>query len=91
MELPVGCGEKEQTLEERQQSYFRRELKRGAGRETVRKQRGKDKAQNMGGRRVLGAWGKIEKIKKKGNCRAKVKMNKHRTRELRGKTPEERT
>jgi hypothetical protein len=42
-------GKRTETLEVRHQSYFRKELKRGAGMENVRKQRGKDKAQNTGG------------------------------------------
>ena len=44
-------GKRTETLEVRHQSYFRKELKRGAGMENVRKQRGKDKAQNIGGRK----------------------------------------
>jgi len=34
-------GKGTETLEGRQQSYFRKELNRGAGRENVRKQKGK--------------------------------------------------
>ena len=53
-----------ETLEGRHHSYFRKEMNRGAGRENVRKQRGKDKAQNTEGRRDFGAWGKVKKMKR---------------------------
>jgi len=88
LKLPVGCGGKR---EGRHQSYFRKELRRGAGRENIRKERGKDKAQNMGGRTDFGARGKVNKIKRNWRCRGKVKMNKCRTRRVRGETPDEGT
>lgn len=46
-------------------------MRRGAGRENVRKQRGKDKAQNREGRRDFGAWGKVKKIKRKGGLQSR--------------------
>jgi hypothetical protein len=45
--------------------------------------RGGDKAQNTRGRRDLRTWRKVTKIKRKGSPRAKVKINKCRTRGLR--------
>jgi hypothetical protein len=78
-------GKRTETLEGRCQSNSRKELKKGTGREDIRKQRGKDKVQNMGGRRDFRAWGKVKKIKRKCNHRAKVKINKCRTRGLRTK------
>jgi hypothetical protein len=49
-------------------------LKRDAGREDVKKHRGRDKAQNMRGRRNFGAWVKVTKIKSKRSHRAEVKI-----------------
>jgi len=67
------CGRRTERLEGRHQSCFRKELKRGAGREKVRKQRGKDKAKNTWGRADFGARGKVKKVKRKWSRRGKVK------------------
>jgi hypothetical protein len=77
-------GKRTEALEGRCQSNSRKEFERGTGREDIRKQRGKNKAQNMGGRRDYRAWRKLKKIKRKDSHREKVKISECRTRRLGG-------
>jgi hypothetical protein len=80
MKWKVECGGKDQ----RHQIYFRKEMNTGSGKENVRKQRGKEKAQNTGGRRDFGARRKVKKINRKWSRRGKVKMNKCTTQRIEG-------